>query len=142
MAEVDSIYADFSEPATPVEPEAAPSQRPVPSHEPAGRPEKKRSGAPKLIILALLVTAGVTAWWSVAKATSLTSRDLAYLPDDPALIVQINGSRLTNSPLYEELKKFVAPYITSTGPQDPTELFKEIEGRISTLTVGMKSPES
>ena len=92
----------------------------------------------KLIVLALMITAGAYTWPMLFEARS-ASDDLAFLPEQTNAIVRVDVARFITSPFAQELRPLVEARIGESleSEQIPKELLTDLVLDIETVTLGM-----
>jgi hypothetical protein len=73
---------------------------------------------------------------------SIDSRDLAFLPDDPNVILHVEAGQLIDRALFNELRKLSEKAANDFAPNGSTELFNELNDSVETITIGIKAPNS
>jgi len=84
---------------------------------------------------------GLGAFFFVTKKESIDSADLAYLPDDSNIVVQLQVDRLCKSELYQQLKKRMTRFLSGEAPDNVKKLWEDLENKITTVTLGVKVPK-
>ncbi len=81
------------------------------------------------------------AFFFVSRKESIDVADLAYLPDDSNVVVQLQVDRLRESELYQQLKKRMTHILSGEAPDNVKKLWEDLENKITTVTLGVKAPK-
>ena len=143
-----SIYSDLPSPESPSLPPApaaeakqenqtpqeAPGQNVLDS-PPANEQVPRRSS--KLKLLLPLLIAAAAGWWFFGKSPSPLNGDLAYLPENPLVVVHVKVSQLESCELMTQLRPLTSAFdMAQLGAQQAEGL----AGALDTVTLGMATP--